>query len=76
MAQRHCGCPLGLMINITNQRICINNPDEVVPEGCGPQAFQCDNKRCIFESFRCDGDNDCGDNSDERDCSGKSVMSS
>ncbi|XP_023231134.1 low-density lipoprotein receptor-related protein 1-like [Centruroides sculpturatus] len=32
---------------------------------CKPNEFQCLNFVCIIESFYCDGDNDCGDNSDE-----------
>ncbi|XP_016375881.1 suppressor of tumorigenicity 14 protein homolog [Sinocyclocheilus rhinocerous] len=33
-----------------------------------PDKFQCDNKRCVNPSFRCDGWNDCGDSTDERNC--------
>ncbi|XP_063994465.1 vitellogenin receptor-like [Diachasmimorpha longicaudata] len=33
-----------------------------------PDWFQCKNTRCVSSSFRCDGDNNCGDFSDERDC--------
>nr|CAB3263506.1 low-density lipoprotein receptor-related protein 4 [Phallusia mammillata] len=35
------------------------------------QKFQCSNKRCIFIKFACDGENDCGDNSDELNCESK-----
>uniref|UniRef100_A0A8C1PZ67 Suppression of tumorigenicity 14a n=1 Tax=Cyprinus carpio TaxID=7962 RepID=A0A8C1PZ67_CYPCA len=34
-----------------------------------PDKFQCDNKRCVNPSLRCDGWNDCGDSTDERNCS-------
>jgi len=30
--------------------------------------FHCDNKRCLIDKHRCDGNNDCGDNSDEVGC--------
>jgi len=30
--------------------------------------FRCANGQCIRRSFRCDGDRDCEDNSDEVNC--------
>ncbi|KAL8178646.1 UNVERIFIED_CONTAM: hypothetical protein K2H54_054609 [Gekko kuhli] len=36
---------------------------------CSSSEFQCSNKTCIATIFVCDGDDDCGDGSDERKCS-------
>ena len=38
---------------------------------CESGEFRCSHgKKCIRNSWKCDGDNDCGDNSDERNCPG------
>ncbi|MBN3307043.1 ST14 protein, partial [Amia calva] len=34
-----------------------------------PGKFKCNNDLCVSESLKCDGWNDCGDNSDEKKCS-------
>ena len=34
----------------------------------GEHQLKCHNGRCITTEYRCDGDNDCGDNTDEIDC--------
>lgn len=44
-----------------------------VPEShrCGPGEFTCARDVCIREAWRCDGDNDCRDWSDEVNCTGE-----
>lgn len=32
---------------------------------CPPFLFECKNHVCVQQHWRCDGDNDCGDGSDE-----------
>lgn len=41
------------------------NPSYVPPPQCQPGEYACKNNRCIQERWKCDGDNDCLDNSDE-----------
>ncbi|XP_071103874.1 low-density lipoprotein receptor-related protein 2-like [Haliotis cracherodii] len=64
---RHCDCPYGMKLG-DNQRTCAINPDEPNPTSCQHGLFQCDNGRCIPRGYKCDGDNDCLDNSDEQNC--------
>ncbi|XP_050528252.1 sortilin-related receptor-like isoform X2 [Daktulosphaira vitifoliae] len=35
---------------------------------CSADYFQCANSNCVPKYWQCDGDNDCGDNSDEEKC--------
>ena len=43
---------------------------------CENNQFLCSNKKCIPESWKCNGKNDCGDSSDELNslCKGISVV--
>ena len=35
---------------------------------CEPNEYQCNNKKCVLKTWRCDGDDDCGDGTDESGC--------
>lgn len=83
--EEHCGrtCRWLLLTRNSNQHfICIYTPhiDEVFKCGlapvaeshqCGPGEFTCARGVCIREVWRCDGDNDCRDWSDETNCTGR-----
>ena len=38
------------------------------PEECGDSHYKCTNKKCIKDTWRCDGADQCGDKSDEEYC--------
>ena len=46
-----------------------------VPHSCPVSNFTCDNGECVDENDRCDGEDDCGDNSDENNCGNVTVAS-
>ena len=35
--------------------------------GCPRNTFSCKNKKCVPDKMKCDGQDDCGDNSDEEE---------
>ena len=50
-------------MDLISERICRKEEFECVNEGLSPHA-----KQCIHESYRCDGNRDCDDGSDEFNC--------
>lgn len=58
-------CLTGPSVSVLLLISCPANPSYVPPPQCQPGEFACKNNRCIQERWKCDGDNDCLDNSDE-----------
>lgn len=70
-----CLCPEGMLLDDTGHCVCPGSrvplPDDTCPpfkDVCGSTEFACLNHRCVPAFMRCDGDNDCGDDSDEQYC--------
>uniref|UniRef100_H3BGS9 Prolow-density lipoprotein receptor-related protein 1 n=1 Tax=Latimeria chalumnae TaxID=7897 RepID=H3BGS9_LATCH len=61
---RQCDCAEDQLLD-TDNVTCKANPAYIPPPQCQPGEFACKNNRCIQERWKCDGDNDCLDNSDE-----------
>ncbi|XP_078621857.1 low-density lipoprotein receptor-related protein 2-like isoform X1 [Branchiostoma floridae x Branchiostoma japonicum] len=67
--QRKCACGYGFSLD-SDGRTCNPDPSNQPPTSqcLSSFSFPCDNGRCIYRYYRCDGDDDCGDNSDEEGC--------
>ncbi|KAI1884877.1 hypothetical protein AGOR_G00214390 [Albula goreensis] len=66
--QRVCGCPYGMKL-APNQQTCLQDPSSEPPTmQCGANSFSCANGKCVPQLYRCDGMDDCHDNSDEAGC--------
>ncbi|KAM7407483.1 hypothetical protein PAMA_003284 [Pampus argenteus] len=67
-SQRVCGCPYGMKLS-PNQQTCVEDLSNEPPTlQCGANSFSCGNGKCVPNSYRCDGVDDCHDNSDEVNC--------
>lgn len=53
-----------------------DEPKDCRPFKCLPGQYQCDNNQCIHPTQLCNGQNDCGDNSDEKDCKDYTCLKS
>uniref|UniRef100_A0A671WT38 Complement component 6, duplicate 2 n=1 Tax=Sparus aurata TaxID=8175 RepID=A0A671WT38_SPAAU len=53
---------------LTEERPCIPTKECMLPPIDCKDNFKCTNGRCINPTLTCNKQNDCGDNSDERDC--------
>ncbi|WAR05449.1 SORL-like protein [Mya arenaria] len=74
---RTCRCgtntTLAVFAGGSNEQCCDkgfshNASGKCAPQACAENEFQCSNLRCVNSLWKCDGDNDCGDFSDEMDC--------
>ncbi|XP_034047517.1 complement component C6 [Thalassophryne amazonica] len=61
-------------VELTEERPCYASTEcKLAPVTC-KDNFKCDNKRCINATLTCNRQNDCGDNSDERDCADFKIV--
>lgn len=70
-----CLCPDGMVSNPDGHCVCpggsqpfANSTCPRVASTCASNQFACKNGICVPGFWKCDGDNDCGDDSDEAEC--------
>ncbi|CAN9504791.1 unnamed protein product [Ophioblennius macclurei] len=61
-------------VELTEERPCYPSTECKLPPVDCRDDFSCDNGRCINSTLTCNGQNDCVDNSDERDCGSFKVV--
>uniref|UniRef100_A0A3B5LCZ8 Complement component 6, duplicate 1 n=1 Tax=Xiphophorus couchianus TaxID=32473 RepID=A0A3B5LCZ8_9TELE len=61
-------------VELTEERPCYPSKECQLPPVDCRGDFKCGNGRCINSTLTCNKQNDCGDNSDERDCGAFSVV--
>ena len=69
-------------IFFTISMVITNNSEPIIsiicviflPAGCRDDEYKCVSGKCIEKKLKCNGDDDCGDRSDEMDC-GRSIRS-
>ncbi|KII64342.1 Vacuolar protein sorting/targeting protein 10 [Thelohanellus kitauei] len=60
-----CGCPYPMAL-VNNKCLCPKDHTNCKMPIC--VGFRCENSKCLLNNVRCNGVNDCGDNSDEINC--------
>ncbi|XP_060532386.1 sortilin-related receptor-like isoform X2 [Cylas formicarius] len=70
-----CLCPDGMEMSDAGKCLCpggvepfANGTCLAVNKSCSPEHFTCANGLCVPKGWKCDGEDDCGDGSDEARC--------
>lgn len=64
-----CGSTIASIMRLINILIVNVTATSSPTSNCPPMHFECDNKRCIPQSYQCDKEQDCDDGTDELGCS-------